>query len=151
MAILIEYLGSPQALLDVKELLGDKPDPHGLRVVWIRDPEDGDCQLTSCAVGTWICVEIDATNLSVYFKPGKHGYIVSDCGEAICELTRRTGLDSEAAQDLVHEICEDGVSLDDIHAPGLDIFAVRCQCAAERLVESIVAVLSVVARCREAS
>lgn len=109
---------------------------------------------SAVASGLWVKVEISqiqSPRLSCYYRRSELGFIVSDCGESISDLIRRTGLEAEAAQDRVHQICEDGISLDDVNAPGLDVFAIRCQCKADRLAEAIIAVLSVVARVREAS
>lgn len=151
---LLEYLKSSQAVQDARRFLGLKPrqsmasEPSNFW--WVprsdRGPWTGVIELQHVPLDCGLTTK----NVNVYFRRSEYGFVVSDCGESITDLVRRTGLESEAAQDLVHQICEDGVSLDDVHAPGLDIFAVRCQCVAERLAESIVAVLAVVARCREA-
>lgn len=150
-----EYLRSSRAVEDVRKFLAQKP----LRC-WASEPSAfwwvprGDHRYP------WRAIELQhvplnskppTKNLNVYYRPSEFGFTISDCGESVSDLIRRTGLESEAAQDRVHQICEDGISLDDVNAPGLDVFAIRCQCKADRLAESIVAVLSVVARVREAS
>lgn len=83
------------------------------------------------------------------YRPSSLGFIVSDCGESVSALIRRTGNEAEQAQDRVHASCEDGLSLDDSTSPGLDSFVIRCQCPAISLPAAIVAVLRAVAKCQE--
>jgi hypothetical protein len=153
---LLKYLGAA-AVGDVRVLLAGKPLEFGSKHHRLRLPKEL-IQWDTIPDHSWTRIQVayDGSRdvfecAQCYFKTSEHGFIVSDCGESVSDVMRRTGLESEAIQDLVHGICEDGISLDDIHAPGLDGFAVRCQCPADRLAESIVAVLSVVARVREAS
>ncbi len=111
----------------------------------------GKFELRHALCAKWMLVSLTGSGFAQLNAYYRRGFIISDCGESISDLIRRTGLESEAAQDRVHQICEDGISLDDVNAPGLDVFAIRCQCKADRLAEAIIAVLSVVARVGEAS
>lgn len=85
---LTEYLSSAQAIDDVRALLAE-PIRSGYRT-HVTD-EINVHVLCDEPVGPWRRIDIDTIVRCYYREPTPGAFVVSDCGEAVSGIMRRTG------------------------------------------------------------
>lgn len=139
-----EYLTSPQAVEDVKALLASEPTAGPLRT-----RSAAACMWSARESGPWTRVETWAQSpagrvefLNCYYHPDDDRFMVSDCGESVSAIMRRTGKSWQESLKILHRaecLAELKTERDgDIMLDGVNDLA-----------QAIVTVLAIIAKTRE--
>lgn len=152
---LTEYLGSAQAIEDVRALLVQPLNERGTRWLNRESPVNGWVQREGAPWCTISLLYAEPNNwrpsLECYYrKTGFGSFLMSDRGETACEIVGRTGISFETALGMMRAIICGGATLtatdDGLFVPN-EMY--RTTSEPDNLPAALVSVLSAVAKCAE--
>lgn len=152
---LTEYLSSPLAIEDVRALLAKKPE----RDIRLHFPGESIVERASKPIFCWcewqtgawraVAAQFGTTSekFTCYYRQTESGFVVSDCGESVSGIMRRTGKDWNAAMS-EWESVRVRMKFRTTLYPAGPAMLIR-DVSADDLPAALVSVLSAVAKCAE--